>query len=93
MLDSGAAAAELPGPDQSDRIADAAARHIGGAACDLAVLPLEDAPALPEQPNLPGTLDEHPNWRRRLSGPADALLDTPAVTARLAGLAHARKLK
>jgi 4-alpha-glucanotransferase len=93
MLDSGAAQADLPAPDQSDRIADAAARHIGGAACDLAVLPIEDALALPEQPNLPGTLDEHPNWRRRLSGTAGALLDTPAVTARLAGLADARKPK
>ena len=93
MLDSGAAQADLPAPDQSDRIADAAARHIGGAACDLAVLPIEDALALPEQPNLPGTLDEHPNWRRRLPGPAAALLDTPAVTARLAGLADARKPK
>ncbi len=93
MLDSGAAQADLPAPDQSDRIADAAARHIGGAACDLAVLPIEDALALPEQPNLPGTLDEHPNWRRRLPGPASALLDPPAVTARLAGLAEARKPK
>ena len=91
MLDSGAAEADLPGPDQSDEITDAAARHIGGAACDLVVLPLEDALALPEQPNLPGTLDEHPNWRRRLPGAASALLDTPAVVARLAGLAHARK--
>ena len=93
MRDSGAAEADLPGPDQPDRIADAAARHIGSAACDLAVLPLEDALALPEQPNLPGTLDEHPNWRRRLPGPAGALLDTPAVTVRLAGLADARKPK
>ncbi len=93
MLDSGAAEADLPGPDQSDRIADAAARHVGGAACDLAVLPIEDALALAEQPNLPGTLDEHPNWRRRLPGPAGALLDTPAVTTRLAGLADARKTK
>ena len=91
MLDSGAAEADMPGPDASDRIADAAARHVGGAACDLVVLPLEDALALPEQPNLPNTLDEHPNWRRRLPDPAGALLDTPAVTARLAGLAHARK--
>ena len=91
MLDSGAAQADLPGPDQSDQIADAAARHIGAAACDVVLLPLEDALALPEQPNLPGTLDEHPNWRRRLPGPAGALLDNPAVTTRLAGLAHARK--
>ena len=32
----------------------------------LTVLPVEDALALPQQPNLPGTVDVHPNWRRRL---------------------------
>ncbi len=93
MRDSGAAQANQPGPDQSDQIADAAARHVGGSACDLVVLPIEDALALVEQPNLPGTLDQHPNWRRRLPGPAGALLDTAAVTARLAGLTDARKLR
>jgi 4-alpha-glucanotransferase len=25
---------------------------------------------LTDQPNLPGTVDEHPNWRRRLNAPA-----------------------
>jgi len=91
MRDSGAAQTDQPEPDQSEQIADAAARHVGGSACDLVVLPIEDALALVEQPNLPGTLDEHPNWRRRLAGPAGALLDPPAVKARLAGLTDARK--
>jgi 4-alpha-glucanotransferase len=54
------------------------------------LLPLEDALARLEQPNLPGTLDEHPNWRRRLPGPADELLDPPEVSARLSALAEAR---
>ena len=27
-----------------------------------------------EQPNIPGTVDEHPNWRRRMPGATDALL-------------------
>jgi 4-alpha-glucanotransferase len=36
-----------------------------------------------EQPNLPGTIDEHPNWRRRLPGDASALLDVPSVVSRL----------
>ena len=93
MRDSGAACSDQPAPDQSDAIANAAARHVGTSACDLVVLPMEDALALTEQPNLPGTLDEHPNWRRRLPGPASTLLDTPAVTARLAGLTDARKPK
>ncbi len=91
MRDSDAAHDGQPDPDQADLIADAATRHVGGAACEMVVLPMEDALALLEQPNLPGTLDEHPNWRRRLPGPASALLDTPVVTARLARLADARK--
>jgi 4-alpha-glucanotransferase len=91
MRDSGAVDDDEPAPDRPDLIADAAARHVGGSVCDLVVLPMEDALALMEQPNLPGTLDEHPNWRRRLDGPASALLDAPAVAARLAGLSHGRK--
>jgi len=30
------------------------------------LVPLEDALGLHEQVNIPGTIDEHPNWRRRL---------------------------
>ena len=44
----------------------------------LALLPAEDALGLPEQPNLPGTVDTHPNWRRRLPRDADP---APALTA------------
>ena len=52
----------------------------------LALLPAEDALALVEQPNLPGTVDQHPNWRRRLPDPLpDAVLD-----ARLRAFADAR---
>jgi 4-alpha-glucanotransferase len=51
---------------------------------------VEDALALPEQPNIPGTLDEHPNWRRRLPVASDTILDEPTVAARLAGLAQSR---
>src|SRR5690606_18142107 len=36
-----------------------------------------------EQANLPGTVDTHPNWRRRLSATIDELADDPAA-ARLA---------
>jgi 4-alpha-glucanotransferase len=45
---------------------------------------------LPEQPNLPGTVDGHPNWRRRLPGEAGTLLDDPRVSRRLAAVARAR---
>ena len=36
----------------------------------LVLIPLEDALERTEQPNLPGTVDSHPNWRHRL--PEDA---------------------
>jgi len=32
----------------------------------LLAISLEDLLGLIEQPNIPGTVDEHPNWRRRL---------------------------
>jgi 4-alpha-glucanotransferase len=32
----------------------------------LLAVSLEDLLGLIDQPNIPGTIDEHPNWRRRL---------------------------
>ena len=79
--DSGAAP-EGTGPTP-ETAASAACAHVARAASTLALLPLEDILAQEEQPNLPGTLDEHPNWRRRYPAPAADLLDTPAVAGRL----------
>jgi 4-alpha-glucanotransferase len=87
---SGAATSPIPAPEEGAAAADAAARHLGFAACTLALLPVEDAVASREQPNLPGTVDEHPNWRRRLADPADEILNRPDVAARLAALNTAR---
>jgi 4-alpha-glucanotransferase len=89
---SGAATGAMPGPEEGGAAADAGCAHLGLAASTLALLPVEDALALPEQPNLPGTVDEHPNWRRRLAAPSDELLNHPDVSARLAGLNKARGL-
>lgn len=52
----------------------------------LALLPAEDALALEEQPNLPGIVEGHPNWRRRLPEPAPAALEDT-----LAAFAQARR--
>ncbi|MBD0274469.1 MAG: 4-alpha-glucanotransferase, partial [Acetobacteraceae bacterium] len=89
---SGAAAgrADTPAPEEADPVLDAALAHTGGAACRLAILPLEDALGLAEQPNLPGTVEGHPNWRRRLPGEAGTMLDDPRVSHRLETLARAR---
>jgi 4-alpha-glucanotransferase len=86
-----AAAGELPPPEEASRVVDAAVRYIAQAPSDIVLLPLEDALALEDQPNLPGTIDEHPNWRRRYPGHADTLLDAPDVQQRLQVLAQRRK--
>lgn len=46
-----------------------ALRFTASSVSPLALLPVEDALALDEQPNLPGTVEVHPNWRRRLPDP------------------------
>ena len=81
---------DTPAPEDTDPVLDAALAHTGAAACRLAILPLEDVLGLPEQPNLPGTVEGHPNWRRRLPGEAGTLLDDPRVSRRLEALARAR---
>ena len=88
---SGAASTAAPAPENAAAAADAACAHLGRAACTLALLPIEDALALTEQPNLPGTIDEHPNWRRRLPEDAQTIFTRPDVVARLAALDKARK--
>ena len=89
--DSGATTAPIPPADEPAAAVDAACAHIGRAASMLALLPIEDALALPEQPNLPGTQDEHPNWRRRLPGTVEEIMERPEVANRLAALDKARR--
>jgi 4-alpha-glucanotransferase len=40
---------------------------------------LEDGLGEVEAPNLPGTVDEHPNWRRRLTVPVEELFLDPRM--------------
>jgi 4-alpha-glucanotransferase len=72
-----------PSPEATAGVVDAAARYVAMTPCSLALLPLEEALGVLDQPNMPGTVGEHPNWRRRLPGKAATLLDAPGVTPRL----------
>lgn len=84
------AGAPQPADDDPAPAVAAALAYVGGAASELAIAPLEDLLALDEQPNIPGTVDEHPNWRRRLPAPLGAMLDDAATSARVAAFAGAR---
>ncbi len=74
---------EQPTPEDTDPVVDAAIAHVAGTPCALAIIPIEDLAGLVEQPNLPGTIDEHPNWRRRMPDTTEALLARPEVAARI----------
>lgn len=91
MRESGAAQGDPPPEEEGAPVADAACAHVGRAACALALLPLEDVLGLAEQPNLPGTVEGHPNWQRRLPGEAVRLFEDPAVGRRLDAFAEARR--
>lgn len=80
-----------PATDDPDPVVDAVIVHVAEAPCALTILPIEDLVGLVEQPNLPGTIEEHPNWRRRMPDTTAALLARPAVAARIAALYAARK--
>lgn len=79
-----------PPADEPAPAIDAALRFVAKTPSPLAIVPIEDVLGLVEQPNLPGTTDEHPNWQRRLPAEAATLLAGPPVAARLAALTRER---
>ncbi|HTH62586.1 MAG TPA: 4-alpha-glucanotransferase [Paraburkholderia sp.] len=89
---AGCAPRDAPAPPRDDAPVDAALGFVAGTASPLVTCPLEDLLALADQPNLPGSIDEHPNWRRRLSLNVDALFADPAVAARIETIRRARAL-
>ena len=54
-------------------------RYLARTPSRLLLVQLEDLLDELEQANLPGTIDEHPNWRRKVSLPLDRLFADPVV--------------
>ncbi|MBV8826700.1 MAG: 4-alpha-glucanotransferase [Bradyrhizobiaceae bacterium] len=80
---AGVASGRQPAPRTPERAIDAALSFVAATPAPLAIVPLEDALGVADQPNVPGTIDEHPNWRRRAPAAADVMLEAPEVAARL----------
>ncbi len=78
-----------PSPDQPERALNGALSYVGMTPPRLAITPIEDVLALDEAPNLPGTVHEHPNWRRRLP-PGDPFA-VPGAEERIKRFVTARK--
>ena len=90
LTQSGAAGGDAPAPDNAQPLVDAALAFVTATPSPLCLPPIEDVLGIEEQPNLPGTIDEHPNWRRRLHAEAATLLDEAHATQRVAQLARRR---
>lgn len=88
------AGAPQPLPQQAGPVVDAALAHVGRAASQLAIAPMEDVLALEDQVNIPGTSavapGGPPNWRRRLAQPFPTLAAQPDTARRLALLNRSR---
>lgn len=65
-------------------------RFLATSSSALALVQLEDLAGILEQPNLPGTVDEHPNWQRRLPLPVEDVLQSPLALDIMAAMRDAR---
>ncbi|MEV6304280.1 4-alpha-glucanotransferase [Actinoplanes sp. NPDC051861] len=81
------------GPIRTDDVRAAViAEYRALAACPsrVVVATLDDAAGVAERPNMPGTIDEYPNWRIGLPEPVEDLLAAPLAGDVLATLAEGR---
>jgi 4-alpha-glucanotransferase len=63
---------------------------VAAADCRLMAVQIEDTLGVVEQINVPGTVDEHPNWRRRLPVLLEHLAEHPGWQAHTAAMRQAR---
>jgi 4-alpha-glucanotransferase len=90
FVDAGVAAGPQPSLETAQPVVGATLAFIASTPSPLVLPSVEDVLGLEEQPNLPGTLEEYPNWRRRLAPEAHALLDEPRAAERVAMMEQKR---
>ncbi|MFM0350156.1 4-alpha-glucanotransferase [Paraburkholderia sp. RL17-347-BIC-D] len=88
---AGVAAPDVAAPPPDRAPVDEALAFVAATPGPLVTFPLEDLFAQVEQPNLPGSIDEHPNWRRRVSVPIDELFEDDTFCDRLLAVDRARR--
>ncbi|MGZ5819457.1 MAG: 4-alpha-glucanotransferase, partial [Burkholderiaceae bacterium] len=93
LVQAGCANGEEPEQNAASAPLDAVIDFMSATPAPLAMLPIEDALGLVEQPNLPGTIDSHPNWRRRLPLTVDNILLNQAMIKRLAIMNQSRSYR
>ena len=79
--------------DLDPAIADAVQAFLARTPAAVMVVQMEDVLGLADQANLPGTIDQHPNWKRKLPLPVEAWAQDPRfrrVAKQLAALRGGR---
>jgi 4-alpha-glucanotransferase len=80
----------LPDDPSEEDLVVALHRLLATAASTVLLTSPQDALGEPRQPNLPGTIDEYPNWRIPLPVSVDELLKHPVVLRAISSLREAR---
>jgi 4-alpha-glucanotransferase len=78
-------------PHFSPELAVAVHRFLGRSPAVLGLMQIEDALGELEQANLPGTVDQHPNWRRKLSRSIEVMAGDADIAALARAFGAARK--
>jgi phosphoglucomutase len=78
--------------DDAEAVVETVHRLLAQSPAAMAAVTLDDALGAVEQPNLPGTVDQHPNWRRRSPVAPSALRQDPGL-ARIAESMRAARPK
>jgi 4-alpha-glucanotransferase len=76
-----------------DDVIEGTYRGLAEAPSRILLATVEDAAAVPERPNLPGTIDQHPNWSIALPAPLEELerRELPGRIAHALGRPHANQ--
>jgi 4-alpha-glucanotransferase len=90
LAEAGLAVAPPSGAGDWSAFAEAVYRYLAATPSKLLLVQIEDLAAQEDQVNLPGTVSEHPNWRRKLARDLDALLADPAALRLIAAVSPGR---
>ncbi len=70
---------DIPATARTPEVAEAVHGRLAGSPAALVSVQLDDVFTELEAQNLPGTINEHPNWRRRLNVPVEEMAQSPVL--------------
>jgi len=89
VIDMNKAPAKAPA-EMNTELSIAVQKYMAQAPSHIQLIPLEDALEIVEQVNIPGTIDEHPNWRQKLPVMLEAFFQQKSVDAIAEAMQQAR---